>query len=59
MTDVIIIIGLILAMINDFVLRREVRKYEELTKKSVLVVSEAVRLVNEALRDVRRERDKC
>lgn len=59
MTDVIIIIGLILAMINDFILRREVREYEELTKKSVLVVSEALRLVNEALRDVRREKDKC
>lgn len=52
MTDTIIIIGLILAIINDFVLRREVRKYEELTKRTVLLVSEA-------LRDVRRKRDKC
>ena len=59
MTDVIIIIGLILAMINDYILRKEVRKYEEMTKKTVLLVSEALRLVNEALRDVRRERDKC
>lgn len=52
MTDVIIIIGLILAMINDYILRKEVRKYEELTKRTVLLVAEA-------LRDVRRERDKC
>lgn len=52
MTDVIIIIGLILAMINDYILRKEVRKYEEMTKRTVLLVSEA-------LRDVRRERDKC
>lgn len=52
MTDVIIIIGLILAMINDYILRKEVREYEKMTKKTVL-------LVTEALRDVRRERNKC
>ena len=42
MTDVIIIIGLILAMINDYILRREVRKYKEMTKKTALLVTEVL-----------------
>ena len=41
--DIVIIIGLILAMINDYTLRKEVRKYEEMTKKMALMVSEVVR----------------
>lgn len=45
MTEIIIIIGLILAMINDFILRREVRKYEEITKRTVMLVTEALREV--------------
>ncbi|MBQ1728988.1 MAG: hypothetical protein II036_01360 [Oscillospiraceae bacterium] len=42
MTDVIIIIGLILAMINDYILRKEVRKYEKMTKKTALLVTEVL-----------------
>ena len=42
-TDIVIIIGLALAMINDYTLRKEVRKYEECTKKMALLVSDIVR----------------
>lgn len=42
MTDIIIIIGLILAIINDYILRKEVREYEKITKKTALLITEVL-----------------
>ena len=42
-TEIVIIVGLVLAMINDYTLRKEVKKYEECTKKMALLVSEVIR----------------
>ena len=42
MTDVIIIIGLILAIINDYILRKELREYEKITNKTALLITEVL-----------------